>query len=109
MLGETRIAKKIKISEFINILKDYKREDILCTPHIFFRFSEKQKEIFNCDTLKDIILEDSLFLVGIQYNERYALFYRYEDKILKVILNLENRKVKIVTFYFIQEWQIPKI
>jgi hypothetical protein len=59
--------------------------------------------------LKQILLKDSPFLVGIQYNKNYAVFYKYQNRNLKIILNVNNRKIKIVTFYFIQEWQIPKI
>jgi len=47
--------------------------------------------------------------VGFQYNENYAAFYKYKNKNLKMIIDFGNTKVKIVTFYFIQEWQIPKI
>jgi len=75
----------------------------------FFRLSEKQRKIFACEQLREIITTKRPFLVGIQYNKNYAVFYKYENKTLKLIVNFGDRKVKIVTFYFIEEWQIPKI
>lgn len=54
---------------------------------------------------------ESPFLVGIQENGNYAVFYKYKkNKFLRIIIDIrEIRKVNIVTFYFIEEWQIPKI
>jgi len=77
-------------------------------PH-FFRLSEKQRQIYTCEELRRILTEEKPFLVGFQYKGNYAVFYKYESKNLKMIVDLQNRKVKIVTFYFIEEWQIPKI
>ena len=109
MFNETKIEKRIDIEIFLDFIKDYRGEDIECTEHTFFRLSEKQRKIFICSELKRILTKENPFLVGIQYNKNYAIFYKYENKNLKIIVNFENRKVKIVTFYFIEEWQIPKI
>jgi hypothetical protein len=109
MSNDTKIEKRVDIADFVEFFRDYNEGQIECTRHTFFRLSEKQREIFTCDTLKKILIQQTPFLVGIQYNKNYALFYKYENRNLKVIVNLSNRKVKIVTFYFIEEWQIPKI
>jgi len=109
MFEETKIKKKVKIEEFLDFLKDYKPEQIECTHHTFFRLSEKQRKIYTCDELRRILAKEKPFLIGIQYNGNYAVFYKYNNKKLKMIINLDNRKIKIVTFYFIEEWQIPKI
>jgi hypothetical protein len=109
MFDETKIEKKIDIIEFTNFIKEYKEEQIECSSHTFFRLSEKQRQIFTCSELKKIITKEAPFLVGIQHNKNYAVFYKYQNRNLKIILNFNNRKVKIVTFYFIQEWQIPNI
>lgn len=109
MFGNTKIEKKVDIENFIKSIQQYKRNQIECTSHTFFRLSEKQRKIYTCDELKKIITNKKPFLVGFQYNKNHAVFYKYNNKILKMILNIDNRKIKIVTFYFIQEWQIPKI
>lgn len=109
MFNETKIEKRVDVDTFLDFLRNYKEEGIECTIHTFFRLSKKQRKIYTYDELKRILTKEKPFLVGIQYNKNYAVFYKYEDKTLKIILNFSNRKIKIVTFYFIEEWQIPKI
>jgi hypothetical protein len=109
MFDDTKIKKKVEVKEFQDFLKDYSIEDIECTQHTFFRLSEKQRKIFTCDELKRILTKETPFLVGLQNNRNYAVFYIHNNKNLKIIVNLGNRKIKIVTFYFIEQWQIPKI
>jgi len=109
MFNETKIEKRVEVEVFLDFIKDYKKEDIECTEHTFFRLSEKQRKIYTCNELKRILTKEKPFLVGIQHNKNYAVFYKYENKNLKAIINFSNRKVKIVTFYFIEAWQIPKI
>ncbi len=109
MFEETKIEKRVDIEEFTKFIQEYNAEQIECTAHTFFRLSEKQRKIYTYDELKRILTEERPFLVGIQYNKNYAVFYKYHNKNLKMIVNLGNRKIKIVTFYFIEEWQISKI
>ena len=109
MSNETKIEKRVEVKAFLDFIKNYKEEQIKCTEHTFFRLSEKQRKIFTCSKLKRILTKETPFLVGIQYNKNYAVFYKHQNKNLKLIVNFSDRKVKIVTFYFIEEWQIPKI
>jgi hypothetical protein len=109
MFEETTIKKRVEIEEFIKFIKEYKIGQIECTTHTFFRLSEKQRKIHTCDELRKILTKEKPFLVGFQHNENYAVFYKRQNKNLKMIVALNERKVKIVTFYFIEEWQIPKI
>ncbi len=108
MFKSTKIEKKLNVDKLLSIIKRYK-EEIECTSHTFFRLSEKQRKIFTCAELRRILLNEKPFLTGIQYNGNYALFYKYQNKNLKIIVGINDRKVNIVTFYFIEEWQIPKI
>jgi len=109
MFGDTKIKEKLGIDKFMKLINKYSPEQIECTSHTFFRLSQKQREIFTCEKLRKILLKMKPFLVGIQYNKNYAIFYKYQDKILRMMLGINYRKVNIVTFYFIKEWQIPKI
>jgi len=104
-----KIKKKVEVKEFLKFLKEYESEQIECTHHTFFRLSEKQRKIYTCKELRKILTQEVPFLVGFQYNENYAVFYKYKGKNLKMIVAFNDRKIKIVTFYFIEEWQIPKI
>ena len=109
MLEDTKIREKVSISLFLERLKKIRLEKIECTKHTFFRLSEKQRAIYTVEELRRIITQEIPFLVGIQYNERYATFYIYNNKILKMIVVFTSTKINIVTFYFIKEEQIPKI
>ena len=104
-----RIKAKIEVGAFLKLVKKYKKEHIECTSHTFFRLSQAQRKIYTCEELTNILLKETPFLAGIQFNNNYALFYRHNNRILKMIISLEVRKVNIVTFYFIEEWQIPKL
>ena len=109
MLESTKIVKKIDVEKLFKTIKKFPKESIECTQHTFFRLSEKQREIFTREELRKILLNNKPFLAGIQHNGNHALFYKYQKKNLKIVVNIDNRKIKIVTFYFIEEWQIPKI
>lgn len=109
MFEETKIRKKVNIQDFLKSMKKYNEKEIECTEHTFFRLSEKQRKIFTCKDLKKVLLTIKPFLGGIQCNGNYALFYKYQGKNLKIIVGISKRKINIVTFYFIKEWQIPKI
>ena len=109
MFNETKIEKRIDVKKFLDFVKDCKKEEVECTKHTFFRLSEKQRKIYTCNELIRIITKVNPFLVGVQYNKNYAVFYKYKNKNLKIVLNLIDSKIKIVTFYFIEQWQIPKI
>ena len=109
MFEETKIEKKVDIEEFIGFIKEHDKKQIECTEHTFFRLSEKQRKIYTCDELRRILIKEKPFLAGFQHNKNYAVFYKYQNKNLKIIVDIDNRKVKIVTFYFIEEWQIPNI
>ena len=109
MFEETKIKEKVSIQKFLKVIQKYLEKDIECTQHTFFRLSEKQRKIFTCKNLKKVLLAKKPFLVGAQYNSNYAIFYKYQRKNLKMIIGMDKRKINIVTFYFIEEWQIPKI
>ena len=103
------LKKKVNVEEFLTILEKYENEMIECTDHTFFRLSQSQRKIFKCEELRKIIKQQKPFLVGLQYNGNYAVFYKHMNKTMRIILRLDVRKINIVTFYFIEDWQIPKI
>ena len=109
MLDPNKIKKKVLVNDFINIIRRYTTEQIEDSGHAFKRLSQRQREIFTIEEIRRILLKERPFLVGIQENENHAVFYKNQGKNLRIILKLETTKVKIVTFYYILEWQIPKI
>ncbi len=108
-IESTKIKKKVDIHDFKALIKKYQSDQIICTPHTFFRLGQAQREIYTCEELRKILLLQTPFLAGLQNNRNYAVYYKYQKRNLKTILKIGNRKVNIITFYFIEEWQIPKI
>ena len=109
MLDPNKIKKKVSVNDFIALIRGYKSEQIEDSGHSFDKFSSRQRELVNIEEAKRILLKDRPFLVGIQENQNYAAFYKHQGKNLRMILKVEATKVKIVTFYYILEWQIPRI
>jgi hypothetical protein len=106
-----KIVKRVDTNEFIGMIKEYSPEQIECTNHTFFRLSEKQRLIYTPEKLKEFLLHDEPFLAGLQNNRNYAVFYKHEKgKFMRMILDIQTmRKINIVSFYFIEQWQIPRI
>jgi len=109
MIKGHQIQKKVKIGTFSDIINQYKEEDIRTTKHTFFRLREKERKVFKDKVIKEYLLEQEPVLVGIQHNGNYAVFYRYNKDLLKVILDIQTPSINIVTFYIIDNNQMPKI
>jgi len=109
MLEPNKIKKIVNINYFLLLIRKFRQEDIEDSQHSFKRLSQRQREIFNIEEIRKILLKDRPFLVGIQENGNYAVFYKHLGKNLRIILRLENKKVKIVTFYYILDEQIPNL
>lgn len=105
-----RIAKTIDISEFKEMLKNYRREHVICTEHTFFRLSEKQRKLFTCEKIKEYIFDYEPVMVGIQHNGCHAVFYKHEkQRFLRIILDIRAHNICVVTFYMIEKNQLPVI
>lgn len=110
MVKGHRIERAVKVSTFLEMMKDYSKNQINCTHHTFFRLSEKQRELFKCDSIRDILLGEEPVLVGIQYNGCHTAFYKYENKrFIRVIIELTLDKIDVVTFYVVEENQLPTL
>ena len=109
MLDPNKIKIKSSVKEFITLIRRYSPKSIEDSGHAFKRLSQRQRELFTIEEVRKILLENHPFLVGIQTNNNYAVFYKHQGKNLRMIIKLESQKVKIVTLYNILEWQVPKI
>ncbi len=110
MIKGHRIEKKEEASRFLDRIKNYDKEVIYCTKHTFFRLSEKQRKVFKCEYLKRLLLEEEPILVGIQYNNNYAVFYDYkENRVIRIMLDIKPKEIQIVTFYIMDRNKIPRL
>jgi hypothetical protein len=109
MVDGHKIKKKVEIKDFLEYLRDYDKEDIETTVHTFFRFGQEQRKIYNESFIKEFIFHETPFLAGIQNNNLWAVFYKQNDNLFRIILDIQPNKIYIVTFYTIDSTQIPKI
>jgi len=78
-------------------MQNIDEEEIECTKHTLFRLSQKQRQVFNCEELKRILLHETPIRVGVQYNGNYAIYYRSEKRpgIIKIIINIGPAKISM--------------
>ena len=105
-----KIINRVEIKEFLYRIREYSKEQIECTNHTFFRLSEEQRVVYTCEKLRGYLFYEEPFLVGLQNNGNYAVFYKHEkSKFMRMIVDMNIQKINIVTFYFIEQKQIPRI
>jgi len=109
MIKGYKIEKLEAIAVFTERMKNFDENTIECTIHTFFRLSEKQRKVLNCDELKRFLLKSIPVKVAIQYNKNYAIWYDYKgQKLLKMLLSLKPDKIRIVTFTILDKSQLPR-
>jgi len=95
MVPGHKIKKKIEISKFLEMIQEYEEKDLETTNHTFFRLNETQREVYTEEKIKEIFFNEEPFLVGIQNNDLWALFYKYEKKIFRVLVDLQPCSILI--------------
>lgn len=110
MIKGHRIESFEDVAIFFERISSFDSAAIECTSHTFFRLSEKQRKIFTCDALKEILLNKMPLKVGVQYNGNYAVFYKAKEKlhVIRIILDFKPAQISIVTFYIIDVEQMPR-
>lgn len=109
MIEGHKIAKRVEVDTFREMTKHLKAEQIKTTDHTFFRLSQKQRKIFKDKIIKDYLLNEIPILVGLQYNNAYAVFYNYQKAVLKLILEVAPTRINVITFYIVDKNQLPRI
>ena len=106
-----RIEKKLSIEEVSVLLSNYNKKDVYCTNHTFFRLSEKQRKVFKCQDIIDYLVYKKPIFAAIQYNGNYAIFYKHKNEscIIRIMVDILPTKIDVITFYMINENQIPRL
>jgi len=110
MIKGHRIETFEEIPTFLDRLSSFSENTIECTEHTLFRLSEKQRKVFTCDELKQLLLHETPLKIGVQVNGNYAVYYKHKEKlkIVKVIIGLKPTIISIVTFYILHMDQLPR-
>ncbi len=108
MVEGNKIEEKVEIETFIERIKHLKREDIEVKDHAVFRVKKAERKAFK-DKLRDILLHENPFLVGIQRNKSYAVYYKHDSNVIKMILDMQPKSITIITAYVVDNKQVPKL
>ena len=111
MIDDHKIKIKVETKEFLELLSHFDKSQIESTGHTAFRFDDPARKLSRLEEIREIILDEEPILVGIQHNRLYAAFYQKNKKVIRIILDIDRsqRKIRIVTFYAIDDGHIPRI
>ena len=104
------INREISVKEFQEQLAYYSKEQVQCTDHTFFRLSEKQRKLFKCEEIKEMLFGQTPVFVGIQNNGNYAVFYNVENQdLMRIMLDVQLKRIDVVTFYKPINKDLPRV
>jgi len=96
-MNTTKIIKEISLGEFKEIISKYK-DNIILNIHALDHLSDAQRKLFKEESLKNPLLKENPRGIGLQRNGRYAAFYRRNWGFLRIILEIKEPKLEIITF-----------
>ena len=100
----TKPIKELILSEFKELCND---KTITVSPHALDHLSKNQRKVFKEDELIRMVEKESARKIYLQENRRYAAYYRRKDGYRKVIIDMEEGKLIIVSF--VDTIEIPRI
>ncbi len=96
-MNTTKIVKEVNLEDFKEIISKYK-DNIYVNPHALDHLSDAQRKVFKEQSLIGALLKENPRGVGLQRNGRYAAFYRRNFGFLRIILEIKDQKLEIITF-----------
>ena len=100
----TRPIEEVGKLQFKNIIKD---KSIQVSPHAMDHLSEAQRKVFKEEQLIQMLEKENPRKIYLQQNGRYAPYYRRSGGYRKLIIEVEDRKIIIVSF--MDPLEIPRI
>lgn len=105
-MASTRLVKEVNYFDFRGLIEQYE-EQIKVNPHAYFRLSQMQRKVYKDEMLIDLLTGERPVFVGIQQNKNYAAFFSKKGGYLRLIFEVTNEGIEIITFYVTDH--IPKI
>ena len=103
-MSSTKIVSKITYFDFKEIVEFH---NIIVNSHAYFRLNQMQRNIYKDETIIRILLKEKPVLIGLQKNNRYAAFFKRKEGYLRIIFEIKENKLEIITFYITEV--LPKI
>lgn len=99
MVDNHRIEQVVRVDDFLKLIEPIKEEQIITTDHTFLLLQEGERNVFKERVIKGFILTKVPVFVGMQRNGLYAVFYKNEKELLKLIMEIQLDKIEMVTFH----------
>jgi mRNA-degrading endonuclease RelE of RelBE toxin-antitoxin system len=99
----TRPIEEIGKLDFKNILAN---KEIKVSPHATDHLSDNQRKVFKEEELIYMLEKEDPRKIYLQANGRYAAYYRKSDGYRKLILEVQETRITIVTF--MDPLELPK-
>lgn len=96
-MNTTKIIEAVSTNGFKQILSNYKNK-IKVSPHALDHLSDAQRKVFKEEELVGILAKETPKGVGLQRNGRYAAFFRKKWGYIRIILELKEDRLEIITF-----------
>ncbi len=77
--------------------------EIILSEYALIRLNENQKRLFTEDEILRIIKEEISIKVHLQINQKYVYYYALEKDFLKLVLEVTEKKVVIVTLLYVKK------
>jgi len=100
----TKPIEELDSASFKKLIKGKK---ILLSLHALDYLSNKQRKLFKEEELIKSVKTDNPRKIYLQANGRYASYYRRKEGFRKIIIDVETKKIIIVTFMSIVK--LPKV
>lgn len=107
MVKMHRIERVIQVEDFLKIIEHIGEEQITTTGHTFLLLEEGERNVFKERVIKEFIRTKVPVLVGVQRNGLYAVFYRNEKELLKLVMDIRPDRIQVVTFH--TEDHLPRV
>src|SRR3990167_8110962 len=96
-MNTTKIIESVSLSRFKEIISIYKSKTKV-SPHVLDHLSDSQRKVFKEEYLIATLTRENPRGVGLQRNGRYAAFFRRKEGFLRIIFELKNDQLEIITF-----------
>ncbi len=96
----TKPVRKLSPEEFKYL---HQGKQIEVADHAFFHLSTKQRKIFNEEDLINIIKRETPRKVYLQENGRFGAYYRKSDGYRKIIIEVHDKMIVLVSFMDVTE------
>ena len=96
-MNTTKIIEEVSLSKFKQIISAYKSKIKLST-HALDHLSDSQRKVFKEEELINPLLRETPRGIGLQKNGRYAVFFRKKEGYLRIIFEVTNDRLVIITF-----------